>query len=118
MKIARDELKLTHDQLQMQVIDWCTINHIPCGKVKMKGFKIGNRWLYDKHLWRGHTDLLGFLKVNRERNIALYMEIKVGRDTLKSHQIVFKKYIEKVCDCRHIEVRKLEDVIEVVKEYK
>lgn len=96
-------------QIQLQIIHYCKARGWVIGKLKNKGSRLGNRFIFDPYAFLGLPDLLLFAK-----NKMYFLEIKSSVGQQSPHQ----KSFQECClssGINYILARSLEDVVSTVK---
>ena len=96
--------------LQLQIIRYCKARGFIIGKIKNKGSRIGNRFIFDPYAFLGLPDLLLFAN-----NKMYFVEVKSPEGGQQSeYQIAFQNYCIKA-NIPYILVRDISDIEKIVK---
>ena len=96
-------------QIQLSIIHYCKARGWVIGKIKNKGSRVGNRFIFDPYAFLGLPDLLLFAN-----NKMYFLEIKSSTGV----QSPMQKSFQSLCTAsgiNYILARDVQDVISVVK---
>jgi hypothetical protein len=94
--------------IQLQILHYCKARGYNIGKIKNKGSRVGNRFIFDQYQFLGLPDLLLFTPK------MYFIEVKSKTGQQSEHQVAFQNLCNKA-NIPYILVRNLEDVISQIK---
>lgn len=97
-------------QIQLQIIHVCKAKGWTIGKIKNKGSRVGNRFIFDPYAFLGLPDLLLFAN-----NKLYFIECKAIDGKQSPMQESFQEFCER-SNTPYILARSIEDVLKIVEE--